>query len=326
MNLATLHRSISCDAISATVDAPLESLVHRLNVALGTTAIPGRPLPGMAYEHAAQLVNPDTLKPRALVMSGSHHAKPHVYAIGVEAYDSPAVYEAIRHHYTDRWTPARLDLALDLWHPEAFDLVVPQFIAYATRRDITLGHMGDWTRNKARTLYVGAKASRQLVRVYEFKQHHGYGADCRIELQLRPKSSNKAFVASRTAVELLYSADIINTVLSTLGLDIPQAHPMSPGARPPADLERKLNWLAAQALPSMLQVLASVGGDPVGLLTAIMDRKAELDRQRDMCRNNSDRGERQLTPAPVFQPTDSEVSAWPILSTEANPHPTTFTS
>lgn len=287
MNLATLRRTIACDAISATVDAPLESLVHRLNAALGTTAVPGRPLPGMAYEHAAQLVNPNTLQPRALVMSGSHHAKPHVYAIGTEKFDSPAVYDAIRHHYTDRWTPARLDLALDLWHPEAFDLVVPQFIAYATRRDVTLGHMGDWTRNKARTLYVGAKSSRTLIRVYEYKQHHGHGADCRIELQLRPKSTLKQYVATCTPEQLLFASDAINTVLTTLGLDIPEAQPMSPGTRPPADLERKLNWLAAQALPSMLQVLASVGGDPVGLLTAIMDRKAELDRQRDMCRNHA---------------------------------------
>lgn len=319
MNLATMHRSISCDAISATVDAPLESLVHRLNAHLGTTAIPGRPLPGMAFEHAAQLVNPDTLAPRALVMSGSHHSKPHVYAIGTEKYDSPAVYEAITHHYTDRWTPARLDLALDFWHPEAFDLVVPQFIAYATRRDITLGHMGDWTRNKARTLYVGAKSSRQLIRVYEYKQHHGHGADCRIELQLRPKSTNKAFVASRTPVELLYSADAINCVVSTLGLDIPQAHPMSPGTRPPADLDRKLNWLAAQALPSMLQVLASVGGDPVGLLTAIMERKAEIDRQREMCRGSARGVDAPLTRTFSNDRSASEVLTWQSLSTTETP-------
>lgn len=322
MNLAMMHRTISCDAISATVDAPLENLVHRLNAHLGTTAIPGRPLPGMAFEHAAQLVNPTTLAPRALVMSGSHHAKPHVYAIGTDKYDSPAVYEAVRHHYTDRWTPARLDLALDLWHPEAFDLVVPQFIAYATKRDITLGHMGDWTRGKARTLYVGAKASRQLIRVYEYKQHHGHGAECRIELQIRPKSSNKQHVAAMMPAQLLYASDAINTVLTTLGLDIPEAHPMSPGTRPPADLERKLNWLAAQALPAMLQVLASVGGDPVGLLTAIMDRKAELDRQREMCTGSA----RGVSPPPTRTLSNDrsadEVLTWQSLSTPETISPT----
>jgi hypothetical protein len=246
----------------------------------------------MAYEHAAQLVNPDTLAPRALVMSGSHHAKPHVYAIGTEKYDSPA---------------------------EAFDLVVPQFIAYATKRDITLGHMGDWTRNKARTLYVGAKASRSLIRVYEYKQHHGHGADCRIELQIRPKSSHKQHVATMTPVQLLYASDCINTVLTTLGLDIPEGHPMSPGTRPPADLDRKLNWLAAQALPSMLQVLASVGGDPVGLLSAIMERKAELDRQRDMCRGSARGVDAPLARTFSNDRSANEVLTWQSLSTNANP-------
>lgn len=285
MKLATMHRSISCDGVSATVDEPLERLVSRLNAKLGTVAIPGRPLPGLAYEHAAQLVNPDTYAPRALVMSGSHHVKPHVYAMGTEAYDSPALYEAVTDLYPDRWSPARLDLALDFWHPDAFDLVVPQFIAYATRRNITLGQMGDWIRGKARTLYVGSKASRQLIRVYEYKACHGHGAECRIELQLRPKSTNKAFVASRAPVELLYSADAINCAVTTLGLDIPTAHPMSPGTRPPQDVERKLNWLATQCLPAIEAVLVHVGGDPVGLLDAIISRKAELDRLRELARS-----------------------------------------
>lgn len=287
MNLASMRRTISCDCISATVDSPLENLVHRLNTKLGTTAIPGRPLPGMAYQHAASLVNPDTLAPRALVMSGSHHAKPHVYAIGTNAYDSPGLYQAITDLYTDRWTPARLDLALDLWHPEAFDLVVPQFIGYATKHEITLSHVGDWTRGRTRTLYVGAKSSRTLIRIYEYKQHHGHGADCRIELQLRPKSTQKAHVASLRPDQLLYASDAINTVLTTLGLDIPEAHPMSPGSRPPDDIDRKLNWLATQCLPSLEAVLVHVGGDPVGLLDAILARKAELEQQKELTRDRS---------------------------------------
>jgi hypothetical protein len=282
--LATVPHSVTVDCVSATVDCPVESLVHRLNDQLRTEAYPGRPLPGLGYAHAAELRTAGNIR-LALVMWGGQHVKPHVYAIGKEEYDSPALYAALKHSYTGRWFPSRLDLALDLDHPEAFDLVAAQFTAAAVRRDMKLSQMGDWHRGKERTLYVGARSSRAYVRVYEFNACHGYGPPCRIELQLRPKSSAREFIATATPVDLLYSSDVINAVISTLGLDLKaDALALSPGARPPADLERKLNWLAVQALPSMLKILSHVGGDPVGLLDAIMARAAEIEAQRNALR------------------------------------------
>jgi hypothetical protein len=283
--LSTVPYSISVDCVSATVHDDVEALCSRLGTLLGTSPFPGRPLPGLGYAHAAQLQQASG-HTRALLMHGGQHDKPHVYAIGKEAYDSPALYEALQTAYAGRWLPSRLDLALDLDHPEAFDLVVPQFIAAATRRDMTLSQMGDWIRGKGRTLYVGARSSRSLIRVYEFNACHGYGPPCRIELQIRPKSSTREFIATRTPTELLYSSDVINVVVTGLDLDLEvEAGPLSPGARPPSDLDRKLNWLALQALPSLLKVLAEVGGDPVGLLDAIMARKAEIEAQRALCRS-----------------------------------------
>lgn len=283
--LSNVPVSVSVDCVSATVLDDHEALCRKLGTLLGTSPFPGRPLPGLGYAHAAQLVT-ESNHVRALLMHGGQHDKPHVYAIGKEAYDSPALYEALRGSYEGRWLPSRLDLALDLDHPEAFDLVVPQFIAAATRRDMTLSQMGDWIRGKGRTLYVGARSSRSLIRVYEFNACHGYGPPCRIELQLRPKSSTREFIATRTPTELLYSSDVINAVVTGLDLDLEvEAGPLSPGARPPTDLDRKLNWLALQALPSLLQVLAEEGGDPVALLDRIMLRKAEIEAQRALCRS-----------------------------------------
>lgn len=282
--LSTVSHSVTVDCVSATVDSPVENLVHRLNEHLKTDAYPGRPLPGLGYSHAAELRTVGNIR-KALVMWGGQHDKPHVYAIGKEEYDSPAVYEVLRDQYTGRWFPSRLDLALDLDHPEAFDLVAAQFTASAVKRDMKLSQMGDWHRGKERTLYVGARSSRAYVRVYEFNACHGYGPPCRIELQLRPKSNTRDFIATRSPVDLLYSSDVVNAVISTLGLNlVADALPLSPGARPPADLERKLNWLAVQALPSMLKILAHVGGDPVGLLDAIMARASEIEAQKELCR------------------------------------------
>lgn len=289
-DLSTVRHTIQVDCVSASVDTSIQDLCTRLNELLGTSAHPGRPLPGLGYNHAAQLLTEGNVC-KALVMWGGQHDSPHVYAIGREAYDSPAVYEALQQAYKGLWRPSRLDLALDLWDDQAFDLVVPQFIAYATKRDITLGQMGDWVRGKSRTLYVGAKASRALVRVYEFNACHGYGAPCRIELQLRPRTKGREELAARSPADLLYSSDAVNVVISTLGMDIPQGQALSPGARPPDDLDRKLNWLAMQALPSMLRVLATVGGDPVGLLDAIMTRAAEIEAQRAFMRSHEPMGD-----------------------------------
>jgi hypothetical protein len=282
--LSTVPYRVSVDCVSATVNDEPEALCRTLNELLGTSPFAGRPLPGLGYAHAAALTT-ESNHVRALLMHGGQHDKPHVYAIGKEAYDSPALYEALRGSYEGRWLPSRLDLALDLDHPEAFDLVVPQFIAAADRRDMKLGQMGDWHRGQGRTLYVGAKSSRTLIRVYEFNACHGYGVPCRIELQLRPKSTTRDFIATRTPTELLYSSEVINAVISGLGLDLPaDAGPLAPGARPPSDLDRKLNWLALQALPSLLQLLADEGGDPVAVLDRIMARKAEIEAQRALCR------------------------------------------
>ena len=281
--LSTVPVSVSVDCVSATVHDSPEALCSKLGQLLGTLPRPGRPLPGLGYAHAAELAT-ESNHVRALLMHGGQHDKPHVYAIGKEAYDSPALYEALRTGYAGRWLPSRLDLALDLDHPEAFDLVVPQFIAAATRRDMTLSQMGDWIRGKGRTLYVGARSSRTLIRVYEFNACHGYGPPCRIELQLRPKTTAREFIATRTPVELLYSSDVVNAVITGLGLDLEaEAGPLSPGARPPSDLDRKLNWLALQALPALLALLAEEGGDPVALLDRIMARKAEIEAQRALC-------------------------------------------
>ena len=282
-DLSRVPYSVTVDCVSATVHDDPEALCRRLNELLGTSPFAGRPLPGLGYAHAAQLVT-ESNHVRALLMHGGQHDHPHVYAIGKEAYDSPALYEALRASCEGKWSPSRLDIALDLDHPGAFDLVVPQFIAAADRRDMKLSQMGDWHRGKGRTLYVGARSSRTLIRVYEFNACHGYGVPCRIELQLRPKSSTREFIATRTPTELLYSSDVINAVMTTLGLDLPaDAGPLSPGARPPSDIDRKLNWLALQALPSLLQLLAEEGGDPVALLDRIMVRKAEIEAQRALC-------------------------------------------
>jgi hypothetical protein len=286
-DLRSVSHSVTVDCISATVDAQPDFLVRNLGQLLGTSPVPGRPLPGLGYAHAAQLVTEGNVC-KALVMSGGTHSKPHVYAIGREAYDSPAVYRALRDGWNGQWLPSRIDVALDLDHAEAFDLVVPEFIAAAVRRDMTLSQMGDWHRGKGRTLYIGARSSRTLVRVYEFHDCHGYGVPCRIELQLRPRTSARQVIAETSPHDLVYSSDVVNAVITGLGLELEaSAITLNPGARPPAELDRKLNWLAMQALPSLLKVLAHVGGDPVGLLEAIMNRASEIEAQRALCRGGA---------------------------------------
>ena len=252
------HRTLSIDALTSSVDMPLAELVAVLNGALGTTERPARTLPGMGYQHAAELVNPETLARRALVMYGAAHTRPLVYAMGVEDYDSPALYDALTRHCTPYWTPSRIDVALDFYEAPAFDVLAGHLIDLAKSRGIKLNTQGDWIRGEGRTLYVGARTSAMMLRLYEFRAHHGYGPPVRLELEIKAKPAHRLRIAAMAPGELLRMSPIAHETLKRIGID-GERTPMSPGARPRQSLDRDVSFLARQAWPALLRLVAHYG-------------------------------------------------------------------
>jgi hypothetical protein len=283
-HLTNVPRKLSVDAVTASVDLPLERLVSVLNRALATTEIPGRvPGRGYGYQHAVALVNPNTLAHRALVMHGSAHSKPCALAEGTEKAAAPDLYQALVDHCHGLWLPSRLDVALDFDHDQAFDILAGDLIAIATRRGLALDQRGDWTRGTARTLYVGSRQSPFYLRLYEYRAKHGYGFPCRLELEIKVKPKHRAAIAAKSPWELLHLAPVVHELLVAIGLDM-ETHPLSPGQRPPQSVERDTAFLANTAWPALTRLIAHHHGDPLAAIAAIADHRTETERTRELLR------------------------------------------
>lgn len=282
--LANVPRRLSVDAVTASVESSLHRTVSLLNRALDTTEVPGRvPGRGYGYEHAVALVNPNTLAHRALVMHGSTHTKPCVHAQGTETADAPALYHALCDHFAGTWLPSRLDVALDFDHEQAFDLLAADAIAIATRKGLSLDQRGDWTRNTGRTLYVGSRTSAFYLRIYEYRDCHGYGFPCRLELEVKVKPKHRAALAAMPPWKVLHASPLVHELLTNLGLDM-EREPLSPGQRKPESIERDLAFLASTAWPALLRLAAHHHGDIVSAWSAISDHRTETERTRELLR------------------------------------------
>lgn len=274
-------KSLSIDAVTASVDTDVNDLMRTLNAALGTTALPCRPLRGMGYSHAAELVNPDTLKRRAVIQYGDAHSKPNVVAEGTESYDAPAVYEALCVHYAGRWYPSRLDPALDFHDEGAFDEAAAILLAFAKERGVTIDQRGDWERGKARTLYLYSRTSNFYVRLYEYRAKHGYGPHCRLEVEVKLKGrTRREALAATPPWEMLSMCTATHRLLvDALDLDL-QRIVLTEGPRPPTSVQRDLAFLASTAYPALMRIIAHHSGAIEAAIASVLEYRTETDRLR----------------------------------------------
>lgn len=265
MKLTQIADALSVDAVSSSVDLPLEVLVAELSVALQAEPRTCRPVNGgRGYQHAVELVDPATERRYCMVMYGSAHAKPHVYAQGTEEYDSPATYAALQSRCRDLWTPSRIDVALDFEDDLWFEVIQPELLQIALRRGAEIDQKGDWARGKSRTFYVGSRTSTFYVRLYEYRQHHGYGPAVRLEVEVKAKAKHRAAIAAMHPADLLGACPVVQQLLAKLNVQIPRAT-LSQGAKPPSTVERDLAYLARQALPAFERVIAALGTEAAAL-------------------------------------------------------------
>lgn len=259
-SLRDARKTISIDAVTATVDLPVQTLSNRLAAALGGTVQPCRPLRGMGYSHAAELVHPDTMGRRCVIQYGSAHTKPNVVAEGTESYDAPALYETLCQNFAGKWLPSRLDPALDIHQDDAFDLVSPMLLEFAKSRGVTIDQRGDWERGHGRTLYLYSRESAFYVRLYEYRAHHGYGPPCRLEVEIKLKAKHRERLATLAPWEMLSLCPASQHVLNEIGVELPRLV-LTAGPRPPSSVERDKAFLARTAWPALNRMIGHHLGD-----------------------------------------------------------------
>jgi hypothetical protein len=227
-------------------------------------------------------------------MFGPRHPFPHVYAVGTEHYDSPAVFDALRADFPGQLSPSRIDVALDFEEPEMFERLVELLKVEALRRGLTLNHQGDWIRSKARTLYVGSRNSELVLRLYEYRDHHGHGPAVRLELEVKAKKAHRrSQVAALEPLELFGLSPVCRAVFDQLGID-PGKFTLYGGPRAPASIERDTSFLANTAWPALSRVIAAHLGDIEAAVLAVMARREQRElvkiqaRQIRPCDKSSD--------------------------------------
>lgn len=297
------HRSklprpdLSVDAVTASVDTPVERLIELFGNILETEARPGRPLNG--YDHAVQLVDRQTERDIALVQTGSRYPKPGIHAQGTETADAPSVHGLLSRHLTGLWLPSRLDVAADWDDPESFERCNAILVQYALDHNIKLSQLGDWTRGKGRTRYLYSNASRIYLRLYEYRQWHGYGPETRLELQMQFKGhEQRSLLAATEPWRALFMCPAVVHLLTELGLGDTPLIRVTPGPRSPSSIERDVAFLASTAWPAISRLLSHHHGDPAAVVYHVADHRADLSMQAEALRNaRRDTYKAPLTPA-----------------------------
>lgn len=279
--------TLSIDAVTASVEVDVQTLSDTLCGVLNATAHPCRPLRGMGYNHAAELLSGDHLGRRCVIQYGDSHSKPNVCAEGTSGYDAPAVYEALCTHFAGIWYPSRLDPALDFHDDAAFDLLARLLLDFAKKRNITIDYRGDWERGANRTLYLYSRDSQFYVRLYEYRAYHGYGPPCRLEVEIKLKGREKrARLTTLSPWELLCMCPASYMVIDTLGLDLAPIK-VTQGPRPPTSNERDLAFLSSTAFPALIRLMGQYG-TAAGLVGAILDYRAETERTKRLLHGESE--------------------------------------
>lgn len=173
----------------------------------------------------------------------------------------PMVYPFLRDSRSHFWAQ-RIDACEDFSQAGLFDDMAAKAIEFAQLRNLKINQKGDWTRGKARTLYIGSRTSEVHVRIYEKGQQVGTDPNwVRYESEIKPSSRNPArrhLIAKMTPGQLLFHG-MSGKLLNHLGWD--HLEPLAlPSVYTPTDDERSRRALLKQYGNVISKWAEEVGG------------------------------------------------------------------
>lgn len=275
-----IRRRLTIDCVAVTVEAPVQVVCDRLAREMRCEVHPARPLPGRGYTSAAELLNPNTQARRAHVaFDAVRH--PWVFAEGIQTYDSPATFEALRKLFPTKCLPTRIDPALDFYGPSTFDDYAAKLLAIAVRRKMDIDQRGDWHRGIERTLYVGSRNSPFYIRLYEHRAFHGYGPEVRLEVEIKLKKRHlREKIWTLDPWFMLITSPVLREFLPQIGMNLKDV-PFFEGPTPPRTIDRDLAYIAAQAWPALCR-LAVHFGSHAAAMDEVEKYRLETEKARAM--------------------------------------------
>jgi len=175
---------------------------------------------------------------------------------------------------------ARVDARIDFNDELYWYVFEPLFLEYHARAKVWHEPRGCHVDPSmgGRTWYGAKPLSARRIRLYEKGCELGLQTrgPIRLEVQDRPPSKLKAHYASLTCEEVLMAHPFVRFVATRLNLDLATA-PRAPADRERSDLDRTLDWIARQYLPTMR--LLRERFETVDELVVELERRIELDRE-----------------------------------------------
>lgn len=186
------------------------------------------------------------------VLYGGQNSTANITASGEEA---PG-FEQVLRRWGGEFKPTRVDSCLDWEEPGLFESMAGALLQYATEKDLRISQLGDWHRNRSRTLYVGSPQSPVQLRLYE-KGYQVGGEDTshphwvRLEVQVRPAKQRRSAAASWTPSEAFCAGWVcgaLERLLLLPGERVPVGY-----IKPPTDQEKQRAWVLRQAGKVLLE-------------------------------------------------------------------------
>ena len=184
----------------------------------------------------------------------------HVIGSGSDAPDVASVLDMGRRINGWEVLPTRVDSCVDWVEELLFSRLAAQLIQYAIDNDISINQQGDWERNKARTLYLGSRASTVQLVLYEKGYESGGDLNwVRLEVRVYPKPHARAKVATWGPDDVFNAAPWLVKALASVGFEGLRAGSVGTVWRP-SDSERARLMLIRQYGRIMKTWADEVGG------------------------------------------------------------------
>lgn len=233
--------------------------------------------PQHGYTHADKLVDPVGETLVTFMYGGkAQGSRVHVFATGAAARKFACVVREVfpDHHLT------RADVALDYDEPGAYQSLYAHGVKVSRQTSTTNRYVGpadaqmDESTVQGRTLYVGARSSVSMLRIYEKGKKDDRSRPDWVRVEYEFKPSNEAarlHYAKVSPSEILAATKLGVTFYKPLGAVV-KADPVPAGTvRAPTSHERSLEALRRQYTATMLKQLELCGGDLHAFALSLLD-------------------------------------------------------
>ena len=202
------------------------------------------------------------------VFWGGQNLRPNVEAKGSNA---ALLVPIIRAAWSHR--PSRLDVKRDATRPGLFDELRELARSYASSRHLALGGWDNYHPDKGNTLYLGARTSQVLLRIYQpglkrAQEEGRVGTDIsdqerdavRVELEFKPQKQAAKLAAASLSPDQLWgvspwTADFAGEVFAM------NVQPISISERRESDRNRALRFMTSQYRAHLESLLSECQGD-----------------------------------------------------------------